>query len=229
MTQTSQFDKLLRKTSATLKDANQPALQTTKQETTKLPNDTSTGRIGSFKGKLRNCYRETFINNPLSTSTIKEHITEYRCIVENSPERRIEVVLVTYPNEIEGIVNCHVIWKFRDSNFQEQVDTASILIGNLNQDMLKTKEEYFNWVMKDLLDYTMIKGTIGDNNDSSKGKYITDILYYDGQYSIGFDSKKAAECQTNRKIAEQQQMLINLIDAHNNEVMKSPDYRGPQK
>lgn len=216
-----------------LNSADQTAPQTPIHDTTtkwQLPHDTSTGLIGSFKGNLRNCYRETFINNPLSTSTIKEHITEYRCIVENSPERRIEVVLVTYPNEIEGIVNCHVIWKFRDSNFQEQVDTASILIGNLNQDMLKTKEEYFNWVMKELLNYTLIKGLIGNNNDSSKEKYITDIIYHEGgPYSIGFDPTKAKECQINQGIVNQQKMLLELIDAHNNEVMKSPDYRGPKK
>lgn len=215
-----------------LKNSNQSTLQNQISKPIskwQLPHDTSTGLIGSFKGPLRNCYRTTVIKNPTSTDSIEECITEYRCIVENSPERTIEVVLVTYPNEIEGITNCYVMWRFREDNFQEQVDEASILLGNLNQDLLITKEEYFNWVMKNLLDYTLIKGLIGNNNISNKEKYITDIIYDGNKCSLGFDSQKAEECQTNMVIDDQQKMLLKLIDTHNNEVMKRPDYRGPKK
>lgn len=215
------------------KGAYQPTPQTPIHETTtkwQLPQDTSTGLIGSFKGPLRNCYRTTVIKNSTSADSIEECITEYRCIVENSPERTIEVVLVTYPNEIEGITNCYVMWRFRDSNFQEQVDEASILIGNLNQDLLITKEEHFNCVMKELLNYTSIKGRKENPNDSSKGKYIADILYHkSGICSIGFDPTKAEKCQTNQGIVNQQKMLLELIDAHNNEMINRPDYRGPKK
>ena len=212
--------------------AGQPAPQTPIHETTtkwQLPHDTSTGLIGSYKGPLRNCYRTTIIKDPASANSIEECITEYRCIVENSTEKTIEVVLVTYPNEINGITNCYVMWRFRDDNFQEKADEASILLGNLNQDLLITKEEYFNWVMKEILNYNLIKGMIGNNNDSSKGKYITDILYHEGQYSIGYDSTKAKECQENQGIVNQQKMLLELIDAHNNEMINRPDYRGPKK
>lgn len=215
-----------------LKNSNQSTLQNQISKPIskwQLPRDYSNGFIGSFKGPLRNCYRTTLINNPLSTSKTKEYLTEYRCIVESSAARTIEVILVTYPNEINGITNCYIIWKFRNSNFQEQKDTESVLIGNLSQDLLITKEEYFNWVMKNLLDYTLIKGLIGNNNFSNKEKYITDIIYDGNKCSLGFDSQKAEECQTNMVIDDQQKMLLKLIDTHNNEVMKRPDYRGPKK
>ena len=208
------------------KGENQPTPQPETTPKWQLPRNDSNMPIGLFKGQTENCYRTIMIENPLSTDNIKEIITEYRCIVENSAERTTEVVLVVYPNEIDGITNCHVIWKFRNRNFEEQESHASVLIGNIYQDLLINNEEYFNWVMKNLLDYHLIKGIIGNNNDSSIGTYICDIRYDENKYSIEFDTQKEEQCRTNKEIVKQQNLLHILIDARNKEVMERSDYRG---
>jgi hypothetical protein len=167
-------------------------------------------KIGEFKGQSKDCYR--------ILKTKEEEIKEIRCTYYNS-----ETILVYYPIAVvvqnQSVYACEVIWK--ESGKTEFTDSKEILIGDIDETLLKTDRNYFNCLMRELLElkriYKYIKTSKEDNN---KLLYIGCIKKIGGIYRRYMNKNMMDECEKSKGIKSKREILEKTIKEYNNEIIK---------
>lgn len=168
-------------------------------------------KIGIFKGDFKDCYR--------ILKTENEEISEVRCIHYNS-----ETILVYYPIAVvvldQLVYACEVIWKISGKN--EYIDSKKILIGDIDETLLKTDRNYFNCLMRDLLEmkriYKYDKTRKEDNNNSL---YIGSVKKIKGVYRRYMDKNIMDQCEKTKGIKLKKEILENTIKEYNSGITKA--------
>lgn len=163
-------------------------------------------KIGEYKGKSKDCYR--------ILKTENEEINEIRCTHYNS-----ETILIYYPIAVvldQLVYACEVIWKISGKN--EFIDSKKVLIGDIDETLLKTDRNYFNCLMRDLLEmkrvYKYIKTIEADNN---KELYIGSIKKINGIYRRYMNKNIMDQCEKSKGIKLKREILENTIKEYNSE------------
>ena len=167
-------------------------------------------KIGEFKGQSKDCYR--------ILKTKEEEIKEIRCTYYNS-----ETILVYYPIAVvvqnQSVYACEVIWK--ESGKTEFTDSKEILIGDIDETLLKTDRNYFNCLMRELLElkrvYKYIKTSKEDNN---KLLYIGCIKKIGGIYRRYMNKNMMDECEKSKGIKSKKEILEKTIKEYNSGITK---------
>ena len=167
-------------------------------------------QIGKFKGEAKDCYR--------ILKTENEEINEVRCIHYNS-----ETVLVYYPISVvvqnQLIYACEVIWKI--SGKTEVIDSKKVLIGDIDETLLKTDRNYFNCLMRELLELKRIyKYEKTKQEDNNNLLYIGSIKKINNVYRRYMNKNMMDECTKTKGIKNKQEILEKTIKEYNSEIPK---------
>lgn len=181
-----------------------------------LPKSTQPSPIGEFKGKYEDCYR--------SLRTTKEEINEVRFVHYNS-----ETILVYYPVAVsvhnQFVYACEIMWK----DNKGLIDSKKILVGDINEDLLRTDRNYFN-CLKELLEISRIHKYIEAYKANGKRAiYVGSIKKIEGMYRKYMDENVMYECNQSNGLLEKQEKLNNAIEEYNNQIYERPDYRGHKR
>ena len=182
-----------------------------------LSKSTQTSPIGEFKGKYEDCYRILRTEN--------EEINEIRYVHYNS-----ETVLVYYPISVvvqnQLVYACEIMWKANG----KIIDSKKILVGDINDILLRTDRKYFICLMKELLEFKRIHNYINNSkSDGKKAPYIGSIKKITGIYRKYMDENVMYECNQSNGLLEKQEILNNAIEEYNNQIYERPDYRGHKR
>lgn len=166
--------------------------------------------IGQFKGVSKNCYR--------IIKTEDEEINEIRCVHYNS-----ETILVYYPIAVviqdQLIYACEVIWKI--SGQTEFIDSKKVLIGDIDAKLLKTDINYFNCLMKELLEQKRINRYEKNSKEENNSKlYIGSIRKINEIYRKYMNKTVKEECQKSKSLKQKQEILEKIIKEYNSKIPK---------
>ena len=167
-------------------------------------------KIGDFRGPSKDCYRILKAEN--------EEINEIRCVHYNS-----ETILVYYPIAVvvnnQSVYACEVIWKVTGKT--EVIDSKKVLIGDIDETLLKTDRNYFNCLMRDLLELKRIyKYDKTKKEDNNNLLYIGSIKKINNVYRRYMNKNMMDECTKTKGIKNKQEILEKTIKEYNSEISK---------
>ena len=164
-------------------------------------------KIGDFRGPSKDCYRILKAEN--------EEINEIRCVHYNS-----ETILVYYPIAVvvnnQSVYACEVIWKVTGKT--EVIDSKKVLIGDIDETLLKTDRNYFNCLMRDLLELKRIyKYDKKKKEDNNNLLYIGSIKKINNVYRRYMNKNMMDECTKSKGLKNKQAILEKKIKEYNSE------------
>ena len=191
----------------------------------------STAKIGTCGGTLENIYRE------MENANLGISIAEYHCVLSMTGAETVTLVINKIGTGVgASVVNaCQVIF-----NNGLTTELYNIFVSDINEQLLRTNKEYFEWVMGTVLWYQRVKEELNIEKDEYYLRIASanpnDMRSQDDIHIKYIPKLKGLEAQNDPEIEEIVKELMkrseNLqasIIAYNNSFHQDPTCGGAQR